>query len=246
MDELSTHGKPSSQDRYKRGIKAKAFDRIRDKAIIGTTADDFKAVLAQGGAVTNNFLRRLHNLALENGWLHFQIIPSKKWPRVERQPKRGITKEEHGRILAAENSQERAYYYQMLWLIGAAQTDGAMLNAENFDQKERVLSYQRVKTGQWCWLQIGEELNQLLAHLPKSGRLFPKMASLKDKDRSAEFCRRCRLLGIEGISLHSYRYGWAERAYKAGYSERFAQAALGHKTRAIHYSMSARCMSAPH
>jgi len=37
-----------------------------------------------------------------------------------------------------------------------------------------------------------------------------------------------------GISLHSYRYAWAERAKQCGYPERFAQEALGHNSKAIH------------
>jgi len=38
-------------------------------------------------------------------------------------------------------------------------------------------------------------------------------------------------LGLKkGITLHSYRYAFAERAYASGYNEHFAQAALGHKT----------------
>ena len=41
-------------------------------------------------------------------------------------------------------------------------------------------------------------------------------------------------MGIKGISLHSYRHAWAERARKAGYPERFAQEALGHNSKAIH------------
>ena len=36
------------------------------------------------------------------------------------------------------------------------------------------------------------------------------------------------------MSLHSYRYAWAERAKKAGYPERFAQEALGHNSKAVH------------
>lgn len=51
--------------------------------------------------------------------------------------------------------------------------------------------------------------------------------------RSAEFARR-RHLKLDGISLHSFRYSWAERALASGYPERFAQAALGHKSRAVH------------
>ena len=37
----------------------------------------------------------------------------------------------------------------------------------------------------------------------------------------------------DGVSLHSYRYAWAERAKTAGYPERFAQVNLGHNNRAM-------------
>jgi integrase len=36
------------------------------------------------------------------------------------------------------------------------------------------------------------------------------------------------------VSLHSYRYAWAERALKCGFPERFAQQALGHNSKAVH------------
>jgi hypothetical protein len=36
------------------------------------------------------------------------------------------------------------------------------------------------------------------------------------------------------VSLHSYRYAWAEWAKTADYPERFAQEALGHNSKAVH------------
>jgi hypothetical protein len=36
------------------------------------------------------------------------------------------------------------------------------------------------------------------------------------------------------VTLHSYRYAWAERAKIVGYPERFAQLALGHNSKAVH------------
>ena len=39
---------------------------------------------------------------------------------------------------------------------------------------------------------------------------------------------------IQGVTLHCYRYAWAERAARAGYPIRWAQAALGHKSEAVH------------
>jgi integrase len=40
-------------------------------------------------------------------------------------------------------------------------------------------------------------------------------------------------LKIKDVTLHSYRYGWAERAKAAGYPERYAQVNLGHNSKAM-------------
>ena len=52
--------------------------------------------------------------------------------------------------------------------------------------------------------------------------------------------QRCVGLKIKGVTLHSYRYAWAERAKKAGYPERFAQEALGHNSKAVHRAYARR------
>lgn len=57
---------------------------------------------------------------------------------------------------------------------------------------------------------------------------------MDEKHRAARFQRSCRRVKITGVSLHSYRYAWAERARTAGYPERFAMEALGHNSKAIH------------
>jgi len=60
--------------------------------------------------------------------------------------------------------------------------------------------------------------------------LFPKLKPMSEAHRATEFRRACRRLKISGITLHSYRYAWAERARSCGYPERFAQEALGHQS----------------
>lgn len=240
IDEMSSHGQEVSQARYAREFKSTAYSIIREKPIIETTSEDLKTVLKRGGAQTNNYLRRLHNLALGNGWIQWHIVPPKQWPKSEKKQKRAITVEEHQKIIAAEQNEERRHYYELLWLVGAAQTDCALLTDKNINWKTLVLSYTRKKTNETAFLQIGNSLGALLKKLPQQGFLFPKISQLSNKDRSAEFCRRCRLLNIKGVSLHSYRYAWAERAYSSGYEERFAQAALGHKNRAVHHAYAKR------
>jgi integrase len=84
-------------------------------------------------------------------------------------------------------------------------------------------------------------LAAILQQLPQSGLLFPMLIKQDSKERAAEFRRRCLTVRIRGVSLHSYRHSWAERAKSLGYLQRFAQAALGHKSRAVHeaYARSA-------
>jgi integrase len=61
-------------------------------------------------------------------------------------------------------------------------------------------------------------------------------------DRATEFKQRCQQLGITGITLHSYRCAWAERAKTVGYPERFAQEALGHNSKAVHRAYAKRAL----
>ena len=116
--------------------------------------------------------------------------------------------------------------------------DVANLTAEDVNWSDQSICYQREKLKNSDGRQIipplirfGEEVASVLHSLPQPGRLFPRMCEVQSKDRANEFRQRCQGLGIKGVSLHSYRYAWAERARKAGYPERFAQEALGHNSK---------------
>jgi hypothetical protein len=91
----------------------------------------------------------------------------------------------------------------------------------------------RTKTGPTL-IRFGKELEGVLRTLPQVGPLFPKLKPMREAHRATEFARACRRLMIKGVTLHSYRYAWAERAKICGYPERFAQEALGHNSKAVH------------
>lgn len=236
MDMVIQRGGESTQERARRALMGRVFDSIRDKVIMETTSNDFLAVLSDGKQSTLHYLKLLHSCAMDLGWLAGHPILTKRcWPKVEPKPKRAITWDEHCRVVTAEKG-ERRLYYEILWETGASQTDAANFSSDNVDWKARTLVYHREKTGQQASISIGTRLELILRQLPTEGELFPKIRQLSSSDRAAEFYRRCKILEIAGVSLHSYRYAWAERAYRAGYPERFAQAALGHESRAIHHS----------
>jgi hypothetical protein len=224
-------------ERCARGFRSKAYDPIRNKPLVQTTGANLLAIIHTNGNCVAHYLRRLHNLALDLDWLPWPVLAKRAWPKIRSQSKRAITAEEHGAVIASEKNAERRAYYELLYETGAAQTDAANLTAEDIDWQNGVLVYRRKKLGPFsepCRLTIGKKLRALLNVLPSSGDLFPNIKRTSANHRSAEFRRRCRVAGITGISLHSYRHAWAQRAKACGYPQRFAQEALGHSSRAIH------------
>jgi integrase len=234
MEEIPKTKTGANQSRWLSAIRDKAFDLIRHQPVLGTTAEQFLRVLEAGTTATNVFLRRIHNFALDMNWLPCPLIPKRRWPAVHYKPKRAIAKEEHERILEHERNPEQNAFYQLCWHLGGSQTDMATLTAEDIDWQAGTISFARKKTATPVIIFLGEEVQRLLKTLPAFGQLFPRQAELHEKHRAKLFNRRCQLLGIKGISLHSYRYAWAERAKVAGYPERFAQEALGHASKAVH------------
>jgi integrase len=167
-------------------------------------------------------------------WLPWPVLPKKQWPKVRFKEKRAITSKEHQAIITTETNPERRAFYEFCWHLGGAQSDVASLTAEDIDWQAKVVSFHRHKTGTASIIRFGKELEAVLQTLPQVGPLFPKLKPMREAHRATEFARACRRLMIKGITLHSYRYAWAERAKTCGYPERFAQEALGHNSKAVH------------
>jgi integrase len=241
MEIISLRGIESTQNRCRRALKMASFQKIKNKPILQTTAADFLSVLSDGTQTTRHYLKLLQSAAIDLGWLAGRTILNRKgWIKIKPKPRRAITWEEHCAILESEQSRERRLYFEILWETGASQTDASLFSSENVDFRNNTFVYRRQKTGQQAAISIGSRLKGILSQLPSEGLFFPKLATLDSVARAAEFHRRCKVVGISGISLHSYRYSWAERAFKAGYPERFAQAALGHGSNAIHHAYAKR------
>jgi integrase len=224
----------STKDRWQRAAKEKALDSIRDRIIIETQAEHLFACLKAGTVSTNVHLRKLHNFCLSMNWLPWPLIPKRLWPEVRFQPKRAITMEEHQLIIEREKNPERRNFYELCWHLGGSQSDIANLKAEDIDWANQTIAYARQKTGSLAMIHFGPEIEAVLRRLPAAGLLFPYLQTVRSGDRATEFKQRCEGLGIKGVSLHSYRYAWAERAKQCGYPERFAQEALGHNSKAVH------------
>jgi hypothetical protein len=212
MREMGTHGLQCSQERCARTFCSKAFDSIRSKPLVQTTAEDLLEIVHNNGNSVAHYLRRLHNLACDIGWLAWPILAKRVWPKIRSKHRRAVTAQEHAEIIASEKNPEKRAYYELLYETGAAQSDAAELTAENINWEEGLLVYHRKKLGfdsEPARLSIGPKLRKLFESLPKSGDLFPTIKTAGANVRSTEFSRRCRIAGVSGVSLHSYRYSWA-------------------------------------
>ena len=102
--------------------------------------------------------------------------------------------------------------------------DVSNLTAEDVDWTDQTICYQREKLKNHEGREIkpplirfSDEVAAILQSLPQFGPLFPSLREVQSKDRANEFRQRCHGLGIKGVTLHSDRYAWVERARKAGY-----------------------------
>jgi len=236
-----------NKDRWAQAIRNADYKPIRQLKVVETRAEDFKKVLKSQKPSTNVYLRGIHNYALGMDWLLKPGISRKGWPPVVHREKRGITLEEHQKIITREKNPERRDFYELLWHLGGSQTDVASLCAEDVDWRERTVGYNRRKLLHQprsrikpAIIHFGEAVAEILSRLPQRGPLFPYLLTVRAGDRATEFRQRCSGLGIHGVSLHSYRYAWAERARGCGFPLRFAQEVLGHNSKAVHHAYASK------
>ena len=242
LDELIATKQGANQHRWTTAAKDKALKPILPGIIIETQGEAILTALRNGTVSTNVYLRRLHNFCVDMNWLPWPLVPKRQWPELRFKEKRAITFEEHQRIIAAEVNPERKGLYELCWHLGGSQGDIADLKGEDVDWEQRTVSFSRKKTGVPVIVHLGADALNILKDLPSEGPLFPYLSSVRAGDRATEFRSRCRQLGILGVTLHSYRYAWAERAKSAGMPERFAMENIGHNSKAVHRAYAKRAL----
>jgi len=220
--------------RWRIAIRDQAFAPLRQRVVIETLPEELLHVLRTGKVSTNVYLRQLQNHCLGMGWLPVPILPRKMFPKIVHREKRAVTWEEHGRIINREQNVERRDFYELCWHLGGSQSDIACLKAEDFDYLNHSFCYARRKTANMGGTKLGAMAWAIIERRPRTGPLFPYLSQVREADRATEFKQRCAGLAIKGVTLHSYRYAWAERSANAGYPERYAQRALGQNSKIVH------------
>src|SRR6266550_1327704 len=130
---LTNTKQDANRERWLRVVKDRALAPLLPRVIIETQGELLLRVLQTGTVSTNIYLRRLHNFCLDMNWLPWPIIPKRQWPGIRFKERRGITQDEHQKILADESNPELRDYYELLWHLGGSQTDMASLRAEDID-----------------------------------------------------------------------------------------------------------------
>jgi integrase len=203
----------SNKERWQRAQKERAFASLWTRPLVETKSEELLAVMHKGGVSTNQHMRRLHNFCVDMNWLPWPLIPKRQWPVVRHKERRAITWEEHCRIVEREGNAERKAFYQLAWYLGASQGELANFHAEDVDWASHTITYVRMKT-KWRenltppQIKFGLSVADILNTLPKAGPLFPYLRGRLLGYRANEFRGRCRGLGIQGVSLHSYHYAW--------------------------------------
>lgn len=105
----------STLRRARGAFRSKPFDIIRNKKLVQTVSEDFLKVLKSGSTSTNVWLRVLHNHALRMDWLLRRVLSEGAWPVIRYGTTRGITEDEHNKIITAEKNPERRAFYEVFW-----------------------------------------------------------------------------------------------------------------------------------
>ena len=251
----------STRERRKDEVERGVFARIKDFKLCDPRAKAIiEASVPELGIYAREALGELQRLAFSLEWMTTPFVTPIliKISAKERRKTRAITREEHENFVAHERAAanrpnakygtERADYYQLLFLTGAAQTDGANLTADNVDWKKGELSFKRAKTKEQCRIAISGSLETLLKRLPKEGPLFPRLSKLDEQKRARDFRRHVKRLGLhqgeEKLTLHSYRYHMAEWCATVGMPMRFAQIMLGHASKTVATAYARHCKKA--
>lgn len=75
MDEFCSRGSEATRIRHKRVVRSKPMQKIRNKPLVQTTAEDFLEVINAGGNSTLSLLKTLHNNAIGMGRLPCPFSP---------------------------------------------------------------------------------------------------------------------------------------------------------------------------
>ena len=215
-----------------RAAKEKALDRIRTTSSL-TPAPNISGRRQGGNRLDQCAPAQTAQLRLDLNWLPVPVLPKKQWPAISFRTKRGITLTNTSALWPPKQSGALRVLCPG-WHLGGAVRPRRVDGGEHRLDKPARIRFFRKKTHQRGRAALQRRRGGTLRGLPQHGLLFPNFSQIRETHRATEFKRACHRLGICGVTLHSYRYAWAERAKMCGYPERFAQTALGHNSRAVH------------
>ena len=240
MEDIVAKKKDETRHRWETAIKDKNFDCLRNLPVGGNPPEHFDRALADGKVSTNVYFGGSTITPLAWNGCSNQSFRACNGPsrcsspngpsrRKNTRPSSCGSKTRAPGLLRTAVAHRRGAIGRGLPAGGRHQLAGThdLLYAQEIERRAGL----SIKP---TLFRFSAEIEGLLKRRPAAGPLFPYLCTVRAGDRATEFKQRCDGLGISGVSLHSYRYAWAERALKCGFPERFAQQALGHNSKAVH------------
>jgi len=80
-----------TRERWAAAGKQPAVAAFFESRLLDTRAEHMLPALKAGTVSTNVYLRRLHNFAVDMGWVTAPVLHRRQWPKTRFKPKRAIT-----------------------------------------------------------------------------------------------------------------------------------------------------------
>ena len=215
LESLTNTKQGANQHRWRTVARDKALAPLLARVIIETPGELLLKVMQAGTVSTNVFLRRLHNFCIDMNWLPWPLVPKRQWPEVKFKEKRGITAEEHQRIIAAEVNPERKALFHYHDMVDAGCDIRTGFDFESCQMASALKkAHVHKRHGRWVWdaLEHEGEFKRLeRAYFASANsnlkRLWRAIGNSKCPGKAQEYgFGRCELLPILSNAQACARY----------------------------------------
>jgi integrase len=181
------------------------------------------------------FLRRVFNVAIEDGKAETNPVRPKMFARENNQRVRYLTDAEEQRL--QQTLDESAWQLVAIALkTGLRRSEQFTLRWEHVDFRAGVLTVPRSKSGKARHVPMNDDVRAILRALPSrltSAWVFPSSTGETPLDAqnfyNRVFVPALKRAGITGFTWHSCRHTFASRLVMAGVDLRTVQELLGHQ-----------------
>lgn len=178
-------------------------------------------------------LKRMFNLAIEEGYLEENVIRKVKLFSEKDNLKERILTEDEERKLMDNCTETLKPIIAIALNTGMRRAEILNLTWSQIDFEARKIKVEKTKSGKVRYIPINEIINISLRRLKtENGQspfvFFNPETKLPYQDMKTTFKRACRISGIKGLRFHDLRHTFASRLIERGVDIETARDLLGH------------------